>query len=339
MDNTLKCDAAGLDDAARVRLLLRKLSDTTHAEYMNHILPKMTRDYKFSETVDNLTKLFGAHVSLFSKRYHCLTLNKRASVDFQSYAGQVNRCCEDFGVAQCSVDAFKCLIFVCGLHNKQDAEIRTSLLAKLEGNANMTLDNLTAESDQKPTATRSRSPHNSNNNNPHISSNSRGGSSKNNNKPRTPCWKCGELHYVEFCQYLNHRCRDCNRVGHKDGYCQCVRSNPGKKRREKSSQPVHTRGIYVRQLAVHRNRKFMGAAVADWLRCSLCKRMVLGWIPICSQRESIGNINLETLNMNEKSMSLDSGFDPPSFGLNSEFCVHAFLHICNLRLSAPLVSC
>lgn len=198
-EDTLKCDAAGLDDAARVRLLLRKLSDATHAEYMNHILPKMTRDYKFSETVDNLTKLFGAHVSLFSKRYHCLTLTKRASVDFQSYAGQVNRCCEDFGVAQCSVDAFKCLIFVCGLHNKQDAEIRTSLLAKLEGNANMTLDNLTAEchriinlrkdasivevssdkssvnaithgrsdstrhssADQKPTATRSRSPHNS----------------------------------------------------------------------------------------------------------------------------------------------------------------------------------
>ncbi|XP_038121421.1 uncharacterized protein K02A2.6-like [Culex quinquefasciatus] len=298
-EDTLKCDAAGLDDAARVRLLLRKLSDATHAEYMNHILPKMTRDYKFSETVDNLTKLFGAHVSLFSKRYHCLTLTKRASVDFQSYAGQVNRCCEDFGVAQCSVDAFKCLIFVCGLHNKQDAEIRTSLLAKLEGNANMTLDNLTAEchriinlrkdasivevssdkssvnaithgrsdstrhssADQKSAATRSRSPHNSNNNNPHISSNSRGGSSKNNNKPRTPCWKCGELHYVEFCQYLNHLCRDCNRDGHKDGYCQCVRSNPGKKRREKSSQPVHTRGIYVRQLAVHRNRKFVTVVI------------------------------------------------------------------------------
>ncbi|XP_052561902.1 uncharacterized protein LOC120426364 [Culex pipiens pallens] len=102
---------------------------------------------------------------------------------------------------------------------------------------------------------------NSNNNNPRISSNSRGGSSKNNNKPRTPCWKCGELHYVEFCQYLNHRCRDCNRVGHKDGYCQCVRSNPGKKRREKSSKPAHTRGIYVKQLAVHRNRKFVTVVI------------------------------------------------------------------------------
>ncbi|EDS35813.1 f-actin capping protein alpha [Culex quinquefasciatus] len=59
----------------------------------------------------------------------------------------------------------------------------------------------------------------------------------------------------------------------------------------------------------------VGAAVADWLRCSLCKRMVLGSIPICSQRESIGNINLETLNMNEKSKSLESGFDPSSLGL------------------------
>ncbi|EDS42872.1 trypsin [Culex quinquefasciatus] len=63
-----------------------------------------------------------------------------------------------------------------------------------------------------------------------------------------------------------------------------------------------------------------GAAVADWLRCSLCKRMVLGSIPICSQRESIGNINLETLNVYEKSKSLESGFDPPSFGLAIATC-------------------
>ena len=98
-EDTLKCDAACLDDAARVRLLLRKLSDTTHAEYMNHILPSQTRDFSFKDTVDNLQKLFGSHASLFCKRYRCLTLCKKASEDFQTYAGQVNRCCEDFGVA------------------------------------------------------------------------------------------------------------------------------------------------------------------------------------------------------------------------------------------------
>lgn len=107
-------DAASLDDPAKVRLLLRKLSDKTHAEYTNHILPKQPRQCDFNATVEKLKELFGAHVSTFCKRYRCLTLSKNASDDFQSYAGRVNRLCEDFNVASCSIDDFKCLIFVCG---------------------------------------------------------------------------------------------------------------------------------------------------------------------------------------------------------------------------------
>ncbi|EDS39206.1 conserved hypothetical protein [Culex quinquefasciatus] len=59
------------------------------------------------------------------------------------------------------------------------------------------------------------------------------------------------------------------------------------------------------------------AAVADWLRCSLCKRMVLGSMPICSQRESIRIINLETLNMNENSKSLGVGVRSPVLWIES----------------------
>lgn len=267
-EDTLQSEGVSPNDAARVRLLLRKLSDATRAEYKNHILPKQTRDFTFSETVKKLEELFGAHASLFCKRYRCLTLNKRASDDIQTYAGQVNRCCEDFGVRQCSADAFKCLIFVCGLQNEQDAEIRTSLLERLEGNANMTLDNLTAEyhsiinlrkdasiveapsdkssvnaitrsrsdstrhssADQKSTAaSRSRSPRN----------NSRSNSSKNSNKPPKACWKCGEMHYVSCCPFRNNRCQDCNIIGHKEGYCERVRSIPFKNLHEKPSQPAH----------------------------------------------------------------------------------------------------
>ncbi|XP_055542937.1 uncharacterized protein K02A2.6-like [Wyeomyia smithii] len=281
-EDTFRVDAANLDDAAETRLLLRKLSDATHAEYMNHILPKTTRDFLFDDTVAKLKQLFNAHASLFCKRYRCLTLNKKTSDDFQTYAGFVNRLCEDFGVSTCNVDEFKCLIFVCGLHAPQDAEIRTALLAKLEGNKSMTLDNLTTECHriinlrkdasivgchsekasvnainptkytEKPIVSKpaSKIPPTHNNNNHQNNSES-------NNKPRTPCWKCGQLHYVRDCPFHDHRCRECNSIGHKEGYCQCVSSYPGKKRRWKQQAP-QTKGIYsVRQVAARDKRKYV----------------------------------------------------------------------------------
>ncbi|XP_055523094.1 uncharacterized protein K02A2.6-like [Wyeomyia smithii] len=269
-EDTFRVDAANLDDAAKTRLLLRKLSDATHAEYMNHILPKTTRDFLFDDTVAKLKQLFSAHASLFCKRYRCLTLNKKTSDDFQTYAGFVNRLCEDFGVSTCNVDEFKCLVFVCGLHAPQDAEIRTALLAKLEGNKSMTLDNLTTECHRiinlrkdasivgchsekasvnainptkytkKPIVSKpaSKSPPTHNNNNHQNNSES-------NNKPRTPCWKCSQLHYVRDCPFHDHRCRECNSIGHKEGYCQCVSSYPGKKRRWKQQAPQTKVTVFI----------------------------------------------------------------------------------------------
>ncbi|XP_055543365.1 uncharacterized protein K02A2.6-like [Wyeomyia smithii] len=252
-EDTFRVNTANLDDAAKTRLLLRKLSDATHAEYMNHILPKTTRDFLFDDTVAKLKQLFSAHASLFY-----------------------------FGVSTCNVDEFKCLIFVCGLHAPQDAEIRTALLAKLEGNKSMTLDNLTTECHRiinlwkdvsivgchsekasvnainptkytkKPIVSKpaSKIPLTHNNNNHQNNSGS-------NNKPRTPCWKCGQLHYVRDCPFHDHRFRECNSIGHKKCYCQCVSSCPGKKRRWKQQAP-QTNGIYsVRQVAARDKRKYV----------------------------------------------------------------------------------
>ncbi|XP_053698542.1 uncharacterized protein K02A2.6-like [Sabethes cyaneus] len=284
-EDTFRVDAGKLNDAAKTRLLLRKLSDSTHAEYMNHILPKTTRDFSFDETVSKLKQLFSAHASLFCKRYRCLTLNKKASDDFQMYAGFVNRLCEDFGVANCSVDEFKCLIYVCGLHAPQDAEIRTALLAKLEGNKSMTLNDLTTECHriinlrkdasivECPSEKASVNAINPNKHpkksvvskpafkHPPMPNNTaHRNNSDSNNKPRTPCWKCGQLHYIRECPFQDHRCRDCNVIGHKEGYCHCVSSNPGKKR--KSKQAPQTKGIYsVRQVAARDRRKYVTVVV------------------------------------------------------------------------------
>lgn len=55
-------DAGKLDDAAKVRLLLRKLSPPDHERYNSFILPKLAREFTFAATVEKLKSLFGATV-------------------------------------------------------------------------------------------------------------------------------------------------------------------------------------------------------------------------------------------------------------------------------------
>ncbi|XP_061510157.1 uncharacterized protein K02A2.6-like [Anopheles gambiae] len=79
-------DGHSLDDAARVRLLLRKLSTPLHDKYVNTILPKHPRDFSLDETVTKLKKLFGRQKSVFHSRYQCLQYAKSDADDFTSYA-------------------------------------------------------------------------------------------------------------------------------------------------------------------------------------------------------------------------------------------------------------
>lgn len=62
-------DGVNLDDAAKVRLLLRKLDSQSHSKYINSILPKKPSDNHFEETVKILKRVFGEPESLFSVRY------------------------------------------------------------------------------------------------------------------------------------------------------------------------------------------------------------------------------------------------------------------------------
>ncbi|CAH8561626.1 unnamed protein product, partial [Dicrocoelium dendriticum] len=38
-------------------------------------------------------------------------------------------------------------------------------------------------------------------------------------KPPTACWNCGAWHYASQCTFRRHRCNQCQRFGHKDGFC------------------------------------------------------------------------------------------------------------------------
>ncbi|XP_055584914.1 uncharacterized protein LOC129737775 [Uranotaenia lowii] len=125
-------DGAKLDDAAKVRLLLRSLNVIVHDRYLNFVLPRHPRDFSFEETVEKLKQLFGTRISLFSKRYNCFQLVKQPEEDFVAYAGTVNKRCEDFELSRITSDQFKTLIFIRGLQSSKDSDIRTRLLSKLE---------------------------------------------------------------------------------------------------------------------------------------------------------------------------------------------------------------
>ncbi|XP_055604794.1 uncharacterized protein LOC129753027 [Uranotaenia lowii] len=133
-------DATKLDDPAKVRLLLRKLSPPDHERYHSFILPRTSRDFTFDETISKLKALFGATVSTFRRRYNCFQTTKDPGEDYLAYSCRVNKACVDFKLSELTEEQFKCLTFVCGLKSNQDAEIRMRLINKLNESADLTLE-------------------------------------------------------------------------------------------------------------------------------------------------------------------------------------------------------
>ncbi|XP_055622934.1 uncharacterized protein K02A2.6-like [Toxorhynchites rutilus septentrionalis] len=262
-------DAAKLDDAAKVRLLLRKMSPPDHERYHSFILPKLAREYTFAETVEKLKSLFGAFTSIFRRRYNCLQTTKEDSEDYLAYSCRVNKSCVDFKLSELTEEQFKCLTFVCGLKSKQDAEIRMRLINKLNEAADLTLQQVVEQCNNlvnlKMDTVMVENPsgvnfvaHNQKNRRRSTSS------TPSHDQPRTPCWSCGGMHFSKDCRFRDHKCRDCGKQGHREGYCACFSSKSAasgsrkqlpkkikmKKKREQSTKTVTVRNI-------HQGRKFI----------------------------------------------------------------------------------
>ncbi|VDP44977.1 unnamed protein product [Schistosoma margrebowiei] len=122
-----KIDLKKLDEAAKLRILLRKLGTGEHERYSYFILPKNPRDFSFYATIEILSQIF----ALFNIRYQCLKITKADDDDWLKHAGLVNRECERFKLSAMSEDQFKCLVFVCSLQSPEDADIRTTILSKI----------------------------------------------------------------------------------------------------------------------------------------------------------------------------------------------------------------
>ncbi|XP_062541442.1 uncharacterized protein K02A2.6-like [Armigeres subalbatus] len=84
-------------------------------------------------------------------------------------------------------------------------------------------------------------------------------SSADGKSPPSPCWQCGAMHFVKGCQFSKHFCKQCGKIGHKEGYCGCFatpsssKSVGDKKKKKKSCstkviqtvQQVNSRRKYI----------------------------------------------------------------------------------------------
>ena len=280
-EGLFKEDAKNLDDAAKVRLLVRKLNNLAFERFGAIILPKEPKDLKFEDAVKTLKSIFGRTESLFNRRVKCLQLTKHDMDDFVAYAGQVNRACEEFKLGELTVDEFKCLIFVHGLTSPTDEPIRTRLLSKLdteegkklkvENLANEAIRVLNLRSDSAMLEGQSNAPQaNVVKQNFNRSSNF---NRKDKDVPSYPCWKCGQLHYVKSCPFSNHRCDQCGKTGHKEGFCS--KNNPAKQNTKRKFKPrshkrtfdnsCHSKGVYAVQNSSswEERRKYFDVQIND----------------------------------------------------------------------------
>lgn len=270
-EDIFKVDAAQLDDAAKVRLLLRKMHTAVHEKYLNYILPSNPRDKSFEDTVQILTKIFGAQVSQFNVRYRCFQISKSEGDDIIAYASRVNRECEKFKLSELNADQFKCLIFVCGLKAPSDAEYRIRLLNKLEGDPTVTVQKLadeyaqlvnlkqdnkmvehTSSNVQSVKVKKQRSQSN-NTSDPDKHQVPQSGKQK---LPPSPCWCCGGLHYTKLCPFKEHRCKQCKTTGHKDGYCAMAKRPKKAVKHENEDEAFLSSGVFCKSECSNELRKF-----------------------------------------------------------------------------------
>uniref|UniRef100_A0A8D8CLC5 Uncharacterized protein K02A2.6 n=3 Tax=Culex pipiens TaxID=7175 RepID=A0A8D8CLC5_CULPI len=273
-DDLFEKDAARLDEKAKIRLLLRKLGMEEHERYTSFILPQVSKDFSFSKTVDTLKSLFGAQESLVSRRYRCLQITKQPTEDHVSYACRVNKFCVEFDLKKLSEDEFKSLIYVLGLKSESDAEIRTRLLTKIEEQPEVTLQQVSEECQRLLNLkhdTAMIESHSMEVNKVQQQRFNRQWEKKKDRSPspsaqngikrraKKPCWLCGSMHFREDCDYLDHRCAECDKIGHREGYCSSAKfcqQWDGRRTGTESNQVVAS-NVVATESAVRKGRKFV----------------------------------------------------------------------------------
>ena len=111
------------------------------------------------------------------------------------------------------------------MSSPKDQEYKARLLTLLESETEqnqLNLDNLVAEVERLNSLKREISTkENPNVNFIHSSKQRITQNANKDQKPKRPCWQCGNMHFVRDCSCSTHKCSQCGKVGHKKGYCSC----------------------------------------------------------------------------------------------------------------------
>ena len=208
-----------------------------------------------SETIKLLSELFGHNTTLFHKRWKCLNTVKDNHQDFLTFAALVNKLCNDFKLAELTVDDFKNLIFAQGLVSAKDAGVRRRVLTKLGNEQGLTLQKL-AEDCQRVISVkcdsktieesgvtqirkmRIKSTAYSRQKDKRQISCSKPRDKQNADrlkKPPGPCYHCGKWHWILFCPVQEEKnCKNYNKNGH--NLSQCCYANRTRKHKSKIRQ-------------------------------------------------------------------------------------------------------
>lgn len=123
--DVLAVDGKSLGDSGQVRLLLMKLDTPLNEQYRHSILPELPSTKDFATTVASLKTMFVKKYSLFRTRWDCLQVSRRSDELLAAYGARVNKLAESFLLKELTPDQFKCLLFIQGIHDPRDKNIRT----------------------------------------------------------------------------------------------------------------------------------------------------------------------------------------------------------------------
>lgn len=235
-------DSFELSDAARTRLLLRKLSQEAYDKYVNLILPTTPESLTFDASVEKLKSIFSDTKTQFQLRYDCLNVERQDNEDIVTYGARINVLCENFKISTVTPDQFKSLMFVIGLKSASEADLRLRTLALIEDetrNGNLNIEKLVTEAKRVQSLKSDAALIQKGGSvNRVVANDKKFKSDKKDGTPKTPCWGCGEMHYYKFCSYKEKTCTDCRKTGHKAGFCDVPRpkKNQGAKGRHNSKK-------------------------------------------------------------------------------------------------------
>lgn len=280
-------DAKDLDDAKKVRMLLRKLGTREHQQYVAHVLPKEPKEFNFKETVETLERRFGLKETLFRSRFKCLRVAKTSSEDYFTYAGRINTLVDKMVYKKMTEDEFKCLLYVVGLNSHEENDVREKLLALLEkksietseadgadGDAEAQAEDRKLTIDQLVTASERFVSLRADNKEiehcaaPAMTKSIKGKSQRNSRKP-TPadhgnkqkymCFGCGSAHQLSECKFTKNYCDVCDKHGHKAGFCSKNKSAFVVKEIKPTTKSV--KAVYESESLVQENRRYVDVSI------------------------------------------------------------------------------